>query len=141
MARANLNKSKKVLTFTTTASKYLPKRARSCINWNPPFQTSLYKIFKNVFYEVNHISQCLHLEVFLLSKFESKRGGFKLALAILWTFFWMKRSWKIGKHVRKIRDFRNFSWSVRFHVKFLKYYRMNILARLNYPLLKNFHEQ
>ena len=41
MARANLNKSKKVLTSTTTASKYIPMRPRVCINWNPPFQTSL----------------------------------------------------------------------------------------------------
>ena len=35
-ARANLNKSKKILTSTTTASKYIPKRPRICINWNPP---------------------------------------------------------------------------------------------------------
>ena len=32
MARANLNKSKKVLTSPTTASKYIPKRPRICIN-------------------------------------------------------------------------------------------------------------
>ena len=32
MARANLNKSKKVSTFNTTASKYIPKRPRICIN-------------------------------------------------------------------------------------------------------------
>ena len=32
MARDNLNKSKKVLTFTTTASKYITKRPRICIN-------------------------------------------------------------------------------------------------------------
>ena len=32
MAGANLNKSKKVLTFTTTASKYIPKRPRICIS-------------------------------------------------------------------------------------------------------------
>ena len=49
MAGANLNKSKKVLTSTTTASKYIPKRPRICINWNPPFQTSLHKIFQNCF--------------------------------------------------------------------------------------------
>ena len=42
-------KVKKVLTSTTTASKYIPKRPRICINWNPPFQTSLHKIFKNCF--------------------------------------------------------------------------------------------
>jgi hypothetical protein len=32
MARANRNKSKKVLTSTTTASKYMPKRPIICIN-------------------------------------------------------------------------------------------------------------
>ena len=35
MARANLNKSKKVLTSTITASKYILKRPRICINWKP----------------------------------------------------------------------------------------------------------
>ena len=30
-------------------STYLPKRPRICINWNPPFQTSLHKIFKHCF--------------------------------------------------------------------------------------------
>ena len=49
MARANLNKSVWLVTNTTTASKYIPKRTRICINWNPPFQTSLHKIFKNCF--------------------------------------------------------------------------------------------
>ena len=61
MARANLNKSKKVLTSITTASKYTPKRPRICINWNPPFQTTLHKFFKNCFYEVNLVSQYSHL--------------------------------------------------------------------------------
>ena len=34
---------------TTAASKYVPKRPIICVNRNPPFQTSLYKIFKNCF--------------------------------------------------------------------------------------------
>ena len=59
MARANLNKSKKVLTSTTTELKHIPKRPKICISWNPPFQTSLLKIFKNCF---------------LWSKFGSERG-------------------------------------------------------------------
>ena len=49
MARANLNKSEWLVTNTTAASKYIPKRPRICINWNSPFQTSLHKIFKNCF--------------------------------------------------------------------------------------------
>ena len=44
MARANLNKSKKVLTNTTAASKYMPRRTRISINLNTPFQTSVHKI-------------------------------------------------------------------------------------------------
>ena len=48
-AIANLNKSDELVTNTTVASKYIPKRPRICINWNPPFQTSLLKIFKNSF--------------------------------------------------------------------------------------------
>ena len=52
------------LTFTT-ATKYVPKRPRICIKWNPSFQTSL---------EVNLVSQCSNLEVLLLSKFGSERG-------------------------------------------------------------------
>ena len=49
MARANMNKSEKLVTNTTTASKYTPKRPGICINWNPPFQTSLHKIYKSCF--------------------------------------------------------------------------------------------
>ena len=37
MAKANLNKSKKISTSDTTASKYIPKRPRICINWNSAF--------------------------------------------------------------------------------------------------------
>jgi hypothetical protein len=47
MARANLNENEKFSTNTTSASKFISKRPRICINRNPPFQTSLYKFFKN----------------------------------------------------------------------------------------------
>ena len=49
MARVNPNKSEELVTNTTEASKYIPKRSRICINQNPLFQTSLHKIFKNCF--------------------------------------------------------------------------------------------
>ena len=42
MATANLNKSRKVMNSTTAASKYIPRRPRISINWNPPFQTQIY---------------------------------------------------------------------------------------------------
>ena len=45
-----------------------------CSNWNPPFQTSLHKFSKTVFYELNLVSQCSHLEVLILSKLGLKRG-------------------------------------------------------------------
>ncbi len=57
MAIVNLNKSEELVTNTTTASKYMPKRPRICINGNPPFQTSLHKIFKSVLYDVKFTSQ------------------------------------------------------------------------------------
>jgi len=82
MARANLNKSVWLVTNTTKASKYIPRRTRISFNWNPP-QTSLHKIFKNFFYEVNLVSQCSHLEVLLLGK----KGGFQL-MQILILLLW-----------------------------------------------------
>ena len=69
MARVNLNNSEELVTNTTPASKYTPKRSRICINRNPSFQTSLHKIFKKSFYEVNITSQ-QSLEVILVWKGE-----------------------------------------------------------------------
>ena len=40
--KVNLNKSEKLVTNTTAASKYIPKRPRICIIGNPPFQTQIY---------------------------------------------------------------------------------------------------
>ena len=48
MATANLNKNEDLVTNTTAASKYIPRRPRISINLNPPFQTSLH-FFKNCF--------------------------------------------------------------------------------------------
>ena len=42
----------------------------------PPFRPHFIKFPKSVFYEVNLVSQCSHLEVLLLSKFGSERGDF-----------------------------------------------------------------
>ena len=36
--------SENLVPNTTTASKYIPKRSRICINWDQPFQTSLHQI-------------------------------------------------------------------------------------------------
>ena len=52
MATANLKKSEEFVTNTTAASKYIPRRPRISINWNPPFQTSLHKILKVVFFRL-----------------------------------------------------------------------------------------
>ena len=73
MARANLNKSEWLVTNTTTASKYIPKRPRICINWNPPFQTSLHKIFEHCFlWSKSYFTR----RGILLSKFWSADSGF-----------------------------------------------------------------
>ena len=83
MARANLNKSKKVLTFTTTASKYIPKRPRICINWNPPFQTQIYLV--KVPLNVNIVKQdLLHKKQFFKILWsEVWNGGFQLMLILV----------------------------------------------------------
>ena len=86
MARANLNKSVWLVTNTTTASKYIPRRTRISINWNPSFQTSLHKIFKYCFL---WSKSCSHLEVLLLSKFGSERGtSFDGDSGPLWYVLW-----------------------------------------------------
>ena len=75
MARANLNKSKKVLISTTSASKYIPKRPRICINWNAPFQTQIYLV--KVPLNVNIVKQdLLHKKKFLKNLWsEVWKGG------------------------------------------------------------------
>ena len=69
MARANLNKSEELVTNTTAASKYIPKRHSIYINL-------LHKIFKNCFYEANITPKHSHLEALLLSNFGSEKGDF-----------------------------------------------------------------
>ena len=57
MATANMNKSEELVTNTTAASKYIPKRPRICIIGNPPFQTQIYLL--NVPLNVNIVKQDL----------------------------------------------------------------------------------
>ena len=42
----------------------------------PSFRPHFTKFKKTVYYEVNLVSQCSHLELLLLSKFGSERGDF-----------------------------------------------------------------
>ena len=44
MATANLKKSEDFVTNITAATKYIPRRPRISINWNPPFQTQIYLV-------------------------------------------------------------------------------------------------
>ena len=78
MARANLNKNVWQVTNTTTASKYIPKRTRIYINWNPPFQTQIYLV--KVPLNVNIVKQdLLHKNSFWkFYEVWSERGGFQL---------------------------------------------------------------
>ena len=108
MAGANLKKSKYFSTSTTTASKYIHKRLRICINWNLPFQTQIYLV--NVPLNVNNIKQdlqflkivwsdvwkegfqlmqilgllCMYFDAVVV-EVEKYWLFFRLALAILWT--------------------------------------------------------
>jgi len=49
MARVNFNKSEELVTNTTAASKYIPKRSRICINKIPSFRPHFIKFSKIVF--------------------------------------------------------------------------------------------
>jgi hypothetical protein len=74
MSRANLNKSKKVVTSTTTVSKYIPKRRPESVSIE--IRPHFIKFSKTVFYSVNLVSKYSHLEVLLISKFGSEREDF-----------------------------------------------------------------
>ena len=52
MATANLKKCEDFVTNSTAASKYIPRRPRISMNWNPTFQTSLHKISKEFFFRL-----------------------------------------------------------------------------------------
>ena len=82
MARANLNKSFWLVTNTTTASKYIPKRTRICINWYPTFQTQNY--LAKVHLNVNIVKQdLLHKNSFWkFYEVRSESGDFN------WCWFW-----------------------------------------------------
>ena len=82
MARANLNKSVWLVTNTTTASKYIPKKTRICINWNSPFQTKIYLV--KVPLSVNIVKQdLLHKKQFLKILWRKVwKGGFQLMLIL-----------------------------------------------------------
>ena len=78
MAKASLNKVENVMTNTTAASKYIPKRQRIGINCNPLFQTPLYKLFKIWFSLVKllYYYKCAQLCInFCLVKWLPEGGG------------------------------------------------------------------
>ena len=68
MTTANLNKSKDLVIDTTTASKYIPRKSRICINRNPPFKTQIY--FVKAHLSVNIVKQDLHT-YFIITVFEN----------------------------------------------------------------------
>ena len=74
-------KIKDFMTNTTAASKYIPRRPRISINWNPPVSDPnlLSKFQKNVIFR-----KFLKFFIFwnLLSKFGSERGDFN------WCWLW-----------------------------------------------------
>ena len=83
MARANVNKNEEVLTNTTAASKYIPRRPRIYINKNPPFQTQIYLVKLPL--NVNIVKQdLLHKKQFLKILWsEVWKGGFKSMLILV----------------------------------------------------------
>ena len=69
-------------TYTTTASKYITKRPRICINWNPTFQTQIYLV--KVPLNVSIVKQdLLHITQFLKILWsEVWKEGFQLMLIL-----------------------------------------------------------
>ena len=76
MARANLKKVKTSQLLLQQHQSTYPKGPESASIQIPTFRTLFIKFSKTVFYQVNIVSQYLHLEVHLLSKFGSERGDF-----------------------------------------------------------------
>ena len=107
MARANLNKSKKVLTFTTAASKYIPRRPRISINRNPPFQTSLHKISKVFFFRLKKFF------------FRNKKNFFQEQLLFSFFMYW--------KAKKKIGAIQNFLKNFVFQKTLSKFWKIKIL--------------
>ena len=86
MARANLNKSVWLVTNTTAASKYIPRRPRISINWNPLFQTSLHKISEVIFFSLTNFffrNKKKHFFSFLCIVKQKKKSGWS---EIFWKF-------------------------------------------------------
>ena len=54
-AHSQSEKKLGLVTNTTAASKYIPRRPRISITWNPTFQTSLHKISKVIFFRLTKI--------------------------------------------------------------------------------------
>ena len=84
MTTANLNKSEDLVINTTTASKYIPRRLRICINWNFLFKTQIYLV--KAYLSVNIAKQDLRT-YFVKSVLEnimkwSLKGGFQLMLIL-----------------------------------------------------------
>ena len=76
MARANLKKPKTSQLLLPQHQSTYPRGPESASIEIPSFRPHLINFSKTVFYEVNLVSQCSHLEVHLLSKFGSERGDF-----------------------------------------------------------------
>ena len=79
------------MTNTTAASKYIPRRPRISINWNPPFQTSLHKISKEVFFRLttfffqeqkNFVQGTTSVQFFMYCKAKKNFGAIRKFLKI-----------------------------------------------------------
>ena len=82
MVSVNMNKSVGLVTNTTTASEYVGDPESVSIEI-PPFRLHFIKFLKTVFYAVNLVSQCSHLEIWV------QKEGFQLIqiLGLLCMYF------------------------------------------------------
>ena len=85
MVRANLNKSVWLVTNTTTASEFIPKRTRIYINWNPPFQTQIYLVKVPLNVNIEQVDLLHKKQVFLqFYEARSKKGDSGPRRYVLW---------------------------------------------------------
>ena len=74
MARANLKKVNSSQLLLPQHQSTYPRGPESVSIEISPFRPHFIKFSKTVFYQVNLVSHCLHLEVLLVSKFGSEKG-------------------------------------------------------------------
>ena len=110
-AIAILKKSEAIVKNTTAASKYIPRRPRISINWNPPFQTQIYLVNSKKWKISKSGTKVLLLRLQILSKLQffcnARVVGSRWWVAAIFAFE------KTGKTVKK--SSKSDRWLLRYN--------------------------